>query len=153
MYEASKSVMQAVAVEAVDTVVTHAVEIVVEEVAAVVGIEEVLQAHARVEEILVHVMVFQEKAADTKATVTAQLQAETVEIQEILVPHALQVAIEVRAEILLLKKAQAQEHPALHAQMLQEHQEVIPQKLLVVKVLQAALPKRHPETLTKKTNL
>ena len=143
---------QTVVAEVVDTVAVHAT-VDVAEVVAVVDIEEVLQAHARVEEILVHVMVFQEKAADTKATVTAQLQAETVEIQEILVPHALQVAIEVRAEILLLKKAQAQEHPALHAQMLQEHQEVIPQKLLVVKVLQAALPKRHPETLTKKTNL
>ncbi len=125
----------------------------VAEVVAVVDTEEALQAHAKVEEILVHVMVLQEKVADTKVTVTVQLQVEIAEIQEILDHHVLLAAIEARAATLLRKRAQAQEHPVHHAQMLQEHQEVTPQELLVVKVQQAVLLNLHLETLTKKTNL
>lgn len=142
--KASKSVMQAVVVEAVDTVVTHAEAIVVaieahhHAMATVVGTEEALQAH---------VIVRQEKAADTKVTVTVQEEAE---IQEILVLHALQAVIEARTVILLPKRVQAQEvieearveRHAHHEVMLQEHPEVM------LHVLQEP----PLETLTKKTN-
>ena len=102
---------------------------------------EATEAVAKAEEILAHV-----KVADTKVTVTMPVE---VEIAEILVHHVLQVAIEERVVILLLKKVHVKEVPnhallVLHEAMLQE--------LLVVKALQAALLNQHLETLIKKTN-
>ena len=142
--------MQAVVVAVVATEETLAAE------EAVAATEEIQVHRAKVvviEETLVvaHVMAHQEKVADTKAIVTVLLEAET------LVLHVLQAVSEVKAVTLLPKKVQAlevrAEHPVHHAQMLQEHQEVTPQELLVVKVQQAVLLNLHLETLTKKTNL
>ena len=106
---------------------------------------EATEAVAKAEEILAHEMVAV-KVADTKVTVTMPVE---VEIAEILVHHVLQVAIEERAAILLLKKVhvkEVQNHAlhVLHEAMLQE--------LLVVKALQAVHQNLLLETLTKKTN-
>jgi hypothetical protein len=137
--------MQAVVAEVVADIeaITHVVaETVVVEAVAVVGIEEVLQAHA---------MACQEKVADTKVTVIAQHQAETAEIHEMLVPHVLLVAIEVRAAILLPKKVQAHE---VRAELLVRHEATLQERLEVMLPAQTphVLQERLLETPTKKTN-
>jgi len=136
--------MQAVAeVVVADTAeTTQEAAVIVAEVAVAEDTEAMLQAHA---------MAHHEKVADTKAIVTVLAEAETLVIQETLVPHVRLVAIEVRAEILLPKTLQVHAPLVLradlhvrHVPMLQEHQDLRAQHHAHLKL--------HQETLTKKIN-